>query len=789
MNKLRTKPLAVMLAAMGAAASAICPAWADHVVTVNGGRPSSLPTQIPTTIEGIAGAQIEERINASDSEDALKYLPSLNVRKRYIGDYDHAVLASRASGTGNSARSLVYADGILLSNLLGNGATYTPRWGLVTPEEIERVDVLYGPFSAAYPGNSVGAVVDFLTRMPTRFEAHVKLSGYGQGFRQYASDTRHYGKQGSASVGDRQGAWSWWVDLSRLDSNGQPIAFANKLLTQGTAGGGVPVTGAVADRNPANKDWLILGATNQVHTVQDHAKVKLAYDLSPVLRASYTVGWWKNDAQRSALSYLRDAAGNTVYQGDINVDGRRYSLLASDFAPSVGDLEHVMHGFSLKQHSKGAFSWEVAASLYDYAKDRVRTPTVPVPDARTNGQGNVTDMGGSGWNTLALKGTWRPGMGASSSAGRDAGGNTGVSTGISTGANAGTASSHIVDFGLQRDGAKLRTHVFSSADWLNATEGKHVSTFNGETRLESLYAQDTWRISDLWKATLGLRFERWQAFGGEISSAASAAASPATGGLLQFAARSENSWSPKAALAYRAGESWTLKASAGRAVRNPTAAELFQGAIVDGKIVNTDPTLGAERSWTSELTAERMLGQGSVRATVFHENTRDALYSQALTPTVNSVQNVGEIRTTGLELSWQQDDVLVRGLSLTGSLTYADSQIARNGKLPASVGKRQPRVPDWRATMLASYRLGDRWTTTLGARYSGRQYGTLDNSDPNGSTYTGVSDYLVADVRVRYRFDHHWSGSLGIDNLNNRKYWAFHPYTQRTLIAELKFDL
>jgi iron complex outermembrane receptor protein len=52
-----------------------------------------------------------------------------------------------------------------------------------------------------------------------------------------------------------------------------------------------------------------------------------------------------------------------------------------------------------------------------------------------------------------------------------------------------------------------------------------------------------------------------------------------------------------------------------------------------------------------------------------------------------------------------------------------------------------------------------------------------------------VSRYLVADARVRYRFDDHWSGALGVDNLGNEKYWAFHPYTQRTLVAELKFDL
>src|SRR6185369_4444211 len=143
---------------------------------VTAGRPTTMPLEIPTTIESVTGAQVEETVNASDAEDALKYLPSLLVRKRYIGDYDHAVLATRASGTGNSARSLVFADGILLSNLLGNGAAFTPRWGLVTPEEIERVDVLYGPFSAAYSGNSVGAVVDYVTRMPTAFEAHAKLS-------------------------------------------------------------------------------------------------------------------------------------------------------------------------------------------------------------------------------------------------------------------------------------------------------------------------------------------------------------------------------------------------------------------------------------------------------------------------------------------------------------------------------------------------------------------------------------------------------------------------------------
>ncbi len=122
--------LPLSLAAQEPASQVEPPAKSLGMVVISGGQATSLPTQIPTTIEGMSRQQLDEAVNAIDSEDALKYLPSLLVRKRYAGDYNHAVLSSRASGTGNSARSMVYADGILLSNFLGNGASYAPRWGM-----------------------------------------------------------------------------------------------------------------------------------------------------------------------------------------------------------------------------------------------------------------------------------------------------------------------------------------------------------------------------------------------------------------------------------------------------------------------------------------------------------------------------------------------------------------------------------------------------------------------------------------------------------------------------------
>jgi iron complex outermembrane recepter protein len=721
-------------------------------VTVTAVRPTSLPTQIPTTIEGITGKLVAETINATDSEDALKYFPSLLVRKRYIGDYDHAVLATRASGTGNSARSLVYADGILLSNLLGNGATFTPRWGLVTPEEIERVDVLYGPFSAAYPGNSVGAVVDYVTRMPDELEMHVKLGSFGQDFAIYDSSGRFTGWQASASAGDRNGRFSWWLNFNRLDSDGHPLSFANKLVSTGTPGtAGTPVTGALADRNPRNQDWLILGSTSQIDTVQDHLKAKLAYDFSPTLRASYTLGVWHNDAVRSSASYLRDADGNPVYSGNINVDGRSYAVTPADFAPAHGQLTHLMHGLSIRTHGREHWDWEIAASAYDYADDIARAPTIALPAADQGGAGRITDQDGTGWRSLTLRGTWRPG-------GED---------------------THVVDLGVQAGDYRLRTLVSNTPHWIDGAATARFSGFRGRTELVAVYAQDSWHFADAWRATLGARVEHWQASDGAISNATS---------TLTFSERSETYTSPKAALAWQVSPDWVLKASLGRAVRLPTVSELYQGSISVDVIVNNDPDLKPEKSWTGELTAERELDNGLLRATYFHEDTRDALYSQTnvtVVPNVTNIQNVDRIRTRGLEVAYQAQGVFVASFDLSASLTYAHSRTVENTNFPASVGKWQPRVPEWRANALATWRLSERWTTTLGARYSGKQFNTLDNSDTNPFSFTGTSKFLVFDARVRCSFGDRWSASLGIDNLGNEEYWAFHPYTQRTFAAEL----
>ena len=74
----------------------------------------------------------------------------------------------------------------------------------------------------------------------------------------------------------------------------------------------------------------------------------------------------------------------------------------------------------------------------------------------------------------------------------------------------------------------------------------------------------------------------------------------------------------------------------------------------------------------------------------------------------------------------------------------------------------------------------------MAVRYSGQQFRTLNNADVNGYAYMGVSPYTTVDVRTRWQINPQLVAAFGIDNLNNDKYWNFHPYPQRSYMAELK---
>jgi len=168
-----------------------------------------------------------------------------------------------------------------------------------------------------------------------------------------------------------------------------------------------------------------------------------------------------------------------------------------DFPLTREALTHVMHALSLKSSTHAVFDWELAASAYDYRQDLARANTTPRPGSDTSGAGRLTDMKGSGWSTLALKGSWHPRV---------------------------ADGEHVADFGVQHERYALRNRVTTlNTDWTAQEAGPLSSRAQGTTTLNSVWAQHAWRISPAWKTVIGGRLERWTATDGLTQSV-----SPAT---------------------------------------------------------------------------------------------------------------------------------------------------------------------------------------------------------------------------------------------------------------------
>jgi iron complex outermembrane receptor protein len=253
---------------------------------------------------------------------------------------------------------------------------------------------------------------------------------------------------------------------------------------------------------------------------------------------------------------------------------------------------------------------------------------------------------------------------------------------------------------------------------------------------------------------------------------------------------SASGFSPKLSLAWDAGGDWILTGSLGRAYRFPTVRELYQSVTTGATLSSPNPALQPENALSGEFAVERASGEGRVRLSVFGEDIANALISQTTLlngASASFVQNVDRVRSKGVELAASRDNVLLRGLEIGGSLTYVDARVVRDAAYPTAVGKTIPQVPNWRATVLATWRPNDQVAATIAARYQGRMYASIENWDGYGHTYQGFEGFFMVDARLRYRLDRHWTAAVGVDNLNNQKVFLFHPFPQRALAAELKY--
>ncbi len=728
-------------------------AAAPIVVTAQGGGTDVVVSPAidrfapPQTRASLGKAEIDATVNIIDTQDAIKYLPSIFVRKRNYGD-TQPVIATRTWGVNSSARSLVYVDDVPITALIGNNnSNGAPRWGIVAPEQIEGVDFLYGPFAAQYSGNSIGGVLLITTRTPEKLSASFKQTGAWQTFDHYNTKNTYFTSNTAATVGDRVGKFTWFLSANHADSRSQPLTY---IATASTPAG---TTGTIPEQNKTGGVANVVGAGGLLHTVMNNVTAKVGYDLTPWLRAVYTVGFWSNNAHSSVQTYLSDAAGNPTYGG------------VAGFASSTYELreKHLMQAISLKTDTKGRWDGEVIATRYEYLEGMQRTPggVLTGTDLRTNG--TIAHSEGTGWDTLDLKGIWRP-------------------TGID--------GRHEVSFGVHSDRYELKNTTYLTPDWRNSGDngsGVASTVGEGETETQALWLQEVWKIGAGFQATIGGRFEHWKASDGYNFAGNVATFQPG---------RDDTSFSPKASLAWKVAEPYTTTLSFGQAYRYPTVGELYQLVQTGPTFSSPNPDLKPEQvrswEWAHDVHLERT--GSSLRVSLFQEDVKQALIQQTNLIAGNYVnvwQNVEHIRNRGIEVVAKQRDAFIAGLDFSNSLTYVNARIVANPSFVSatgttSTGKRVPYIPDWRDTAQITYRPSKPWAFATAARYSGKMWSTLDNTDSIPHVYGAFDRFFVVDLHASYAPTENITFDAGIDNVFDTYYVLFHPFPGRTFVVSGK---
>lgn len=731
---------------------------ADSTAEVHGYEVVEIEDKAPIDTAG-ARAQVTaadlQRSNVVNAEDALKYLPNIHVRKRYVGD-PNGVLQIRGISTWQTARTDVVADGMPLSYHLETRYSGAPRWALVSPEEIERIDVIYGPFSAAQSGHAMAGTVDITTRMPDKREVVAHVATFAQPYRHYGTDDLYVGYQAHASSGDRVGKLRYFVSYSRLDNEGQPQSWGTVAGPFNAAATTEPsVTGAYSDHDPRGTDRLVYGDRGTENIQQHLAKLKLGYELTPRVRALSSVAFLDRESARAeGANYLRDASGATVWSCPCNLDGQSFDIRPGDFAASTRRQSDVLAALRVQADLAKGWRLEGNGSYYQVLRDRDRAHDRSTADPAFTGSGIVTEYDSTRWGTASVK-------------------------------LAGDRFLHdslSIESGYQLANYGLALRQYTSADVAAGDKDALRTASGGKTDLHALYAQVRWSRAGF-DVTPGIRQELWRTYGGFYDDGSMTTDT-------DHDARRLWRTSPKLVVGYQPVKRTRIQAAVARAYRFPIVEELFRNEYSQVSTSLADATLRPERGFHKALSVVQRVGDGSAAVHLFEDDVRDVIFSQRDIDTrVSTFLNMDRVRTRGAEATFNKRGMFfVPRLDLGVSVAIQQATILENVRNPDVEGNRFPRVPRLRASGHGTYRVTDDWDLSLGARYSSKQYDRLENDD-TGSGFGAIDAFFVMDAHSTYRFDALGLAlSVGVDNLLNERYFVFHPYPQRMFYTDLRWS-
>ena len=708
--------------------------------------------------------EVEKFVNASTVEDYLRFAPGLNVRKRYMGD-PNGTLGMRGSNVFQTAHTMVFADGMPLHNPLQTRFNGAPRWSMVAPSEVESAEVLYGPFSAQYSGHSFGGVVNLITRMPEKFEAHMDAMGMFQTMNRGGRNDTLTGYKTNISAGNRFDKFSIFGSYNRFENQGQPMTPRTTSLS---GSGGTAVSGAFLENQPDGSPGVYVGDDGIARTATDLYKVKMGYDFNPDLQGRFTVAYEERSNEiNDPMSLLKGASGNTLWGGGTangsstnatyKLGSSSFRVPGSSFNVSESERQAINLGLGLKGKISKDWSIDTNASYYDAFHDKSVTSSLNPNHPMNQNKGQVTDVD-AWWANYDLK--------------------------LSTD---NFLDNNDLSFmgGYQFNHASLNSKVYSSNNYTTGSRDGMTNDSGGATQTNSVFSQLEWRFLPNWAIMAGARVDNWQAMEGHVYTASK---------TENYADRDATRISPKASLEF-SPDVWTFRYSFSKAYRFPIAEEMFLSNSRFNSTTVAYPGLGPENGYFHNLMAQYDLPKGFVRANFFYDLINDEI--------ANTVQNFGNVAVTtfqpieqtetiGVDLTFQQNQLFDMPLDFMVNGTFMNKQIVKNSRNTGLVGNEWDRIPKLQVNTSATYHILPVWDFSAAVRYRSDVFQRLENNDTESNVYGGTDEYTFVDLKTSYQLPayHNLKSTIsaGIDNVLDQNVYENHPFPQRTYFVKASFD-
>jgi len=703
-------------------------------IVVTATRVPQVISEAPAAVTVIPRKDMEKK-DLQSLDQALQHEAGVFVHRRK-GLMD-TVASVELRGLPRQGRTLVMLDGIPVNDGYANSV----RWATLSLDEVERVEVVRGPFSSLWGGNAMGGVINILTRLPEKFTLSV-AGGLGE------EVTRRW----RFNLGDRLGRLAFLAGYEEDRTEGYPTApvLKSPKTGSGTLIGGYPTTDPTGEK----LRWVVGNkGDNRGERWNYHLKIGIEVRDEGEVRLGFQHGVQRYDYGHPH-TYLTDPAGNPAFSGTVKIPGGlSASVSPYDFISYAGLGEYQTSILSL--HYRDVFGkLETEFNFGFLRRDGYYTQPYRGGDYYTaSGEKNESD---SETYYLDIKGTLPSG------------------------------ESHLLTAGftLRKDWSNVETHRLAFYRNEDSEIGEKLYLSRGRSFALGLFAQDVWALRKDLSLYLGLRYDHWWTYDGKAGEPSS---------VEEYQDRDDGAFSPKAALVWRPDDSLSLRFSVGKAFRPPNLYELYRTWSWYGRTYRSNPRLDPETSWTVELGGEGWWLERRLHLSLslFRTRIKDFIYRAYYSETKEYIwTNSGKGEILGLEgelelkpFSW---------LLARVNYTRNDTKITDNPARPESEGKRFTEVPPW----IWNFELSARpplpvplpgFRVSFFGHYVGKVFRYDDNSDKAEGVYGTSEEYFVADLKVSLL----WSRvtlSFSVNNVFDEDYYDYYRAPGRTWFAELKFE-